>query len=62
MVSAAKIALFLEELNFPADKKQIIDYARENNAPEDVLDILQKMPEGKYYSMAGVLDSISKVA
>ncbi|MBE0447221.1 MAG: DUF2795 domain-containing protein [Actinobacteria bacterium] len=62
MVSAAKVSQFLEGINFPADKKQIIDYTRDNNAPQDVLNVLQQMPEGKYYSVAGVLESIGRAA
>jgi len=62
MVSTAKVYQFLEGIDFPADKKQIMDYARDNNAPQDVLNILQRLPEGKYYSMASVLDSIARAA
>lgn len=62
MVSSAKVSQFLEGVNFPADKNQIIDYAEKYNAPRDVLDVLHRMPEDKYYSIAGVLESISRAA
>ncbi|HZD59845.1 MAG TPA: DUF2795 domain-containing protein [Anaerolineae bacterium] len=62
MVSTAKVSQFLEGIDFPADKKRIVDYAREKNAPQDVLNVLERMPEGTYYSMAGVWDAMSKVA
>lgn len=62
MVSAAKVSQFLEGLDFPANKQQVIDFAMDNNAPQDVLDILRQMPEGKYFSMAGIWEAIGRAA
>ncbi len=62
MVSTAKISQFLEGLDFPANKQQIIDYAYDNNAPQDVLDMLKQLPEAIYYSMAGVWEAIGRAA
>ncbi|MHB8842212.1 MAG: DUF2795 domain-containing protein [Candidatus Aquicultor sp.] len=62
MVSAAKITHFLEGMSFPANKQQIIDYARDNNAPQDVVDMLQSMSDGTYYSIAGIWEAVGKAA
>lgn len=62
MVSTAKVMQFLEGINFPANRQQVIDYAKDNNAPQDVIEMLQRLPEGIYYSMAGVLDAIGQAA
>ena len=62
MVSTAKVSQFLEGLDFPVNKQQIIDFAMDNNAPQDVLDILRQMPEGRYFSMAGIWEAIGRVA
>ncbi|NCO65429.1 DUF2795 domain-containing protein [Candidatus Aquicultor secundus] len=62
VVSAAKITHFLEGMSFPANKQQIIDYAGDNNAPQDVLDMLHNMPEGTYYSLAGIWEAVGKAA
>lgn len=62
MVSTAKVSQFLEGIDFPANKQQIIDYAQNKNAPKDVMDALHRIPEGTYYSMAGVWDAIGEVA
>lgn len=62
VVSAAKITHFLEGMDFPANRQQIIDYARDNNAPPDVLDMLRHMPEGTYYSMAGIWEAVGRAA
>jgi hypothetical protein len=37
MVSNAVIAEVLKGLNFPADKKQCVDYAKKRNAPKEVI-------------------------
>jgi hypothetical protein len=44
----------LKGINFPADKQQMIDYAKKRNPPEEATEALNRMPNGKYYSMAGV--------
>lgn len=62
MVSTAKVSQFLQGIDFPASKQQILDYAKQNNAPQDVMSALSRIPEGTYYSMAGVWDAMSKVA
>lgn len=62
MVSTAKVSQYLEGIDFPANKQQLIDYAHDNDAPQDVLDILQKLPEGRYFSMAGVWEAIGMAA
>jgi Tfp pilus assembly protein PilN len=62
MVSRAKISQFLEGIDFPAGRQQIIEYAQNNNAPSDVLDMLEQLPDTVYYSIAGIWEAISKVA
>lgn len=64
MVSTASVSQYLEGLDFPASKEQVIDYAAEHNAPPDVLDALSDMPEpagDRFYSMAGVWDAVGEV-
>jgi hypothetical protein len=61
MVSVAAVAQYLEGLDFPATKKEILDYAEDRNAPPDVMEALQQMPEpigGKYYSIASIWDAV----
>ena len=61
MASIADISEYLEGLNFPATKREIIDYADDRSAPEEVLDALDLMPEpadGFYFSMTNVWDAV----
>jgi len=64
MVSAAVVSQYLEGLDFPATKREVIEYAEDRGAPPDVLDALERVPEpadGRYYSMAAVWDVMAEV-
>jgi hypothetical protein len=64
MVSTAVVSQYLEGLDFPAGKQEIIDYADDRQAPPDVINTLSRMPEpsdGMYYSMASVWDAMSNM-
>ena len=64
MVYTAAIAQYLEGLDFPALRDDILSYAEDRNASPDVMDALEKMPDspgGKYYSMAAVWDAVGQV-
>ena len=50
-----RIAEALKGIDFPADKHTCIDYAERNNAPDEVLDVIKRMPEIPYDDMADVL-------
>jgi len=62
VVSTAKVSQFLQGIDFPASKQQILDYAKQKSAPQDVMGALSRIPEGTYYSMAGVWDAMSEAA
>lgn len=65
MVSTATISQYLEGLDFPATKEEVLEYAEERSASSDVMDILRDMPEGtggKYYSMASIWDAAGQLA
>ena len=48
----------LAKVNFPADKQEIIDHAEGQGAHENVLDFLDKLPEGKLQSIEDVMAKI----
>lgn len=55
-----KVTLFLQRLDFPASKEQCIAYAREHNAPQDVLDALAKLPDDHYPNITTVWTHIEE--
>ncbi len=55
----AKVSKSLKGIHFPADKGKVLEFAKRNSAPEDVLSTIQHMPDGEYDSMAGVWHAVS---
>lgn len=60
-MSTAAISQYLEGIDFPADKRQIIAHVERRNAPELIVETLKKMPGEKYSSMAGIWHAVGKV-
>ncbi|MBW7849826.1 MAG: DUF2795 domain-containing protein [Rhodospirillales bacterium] len=52
------IAQSLAGIDFPANRSKIIEYAKKNNANQNLLDALQKMPDEQYTSMADVFKGV----
>lgn len=47
-VSAAQFARYMKSINFPADRDTIIQTARSNGAPENVMQYFNKLPSRQY--------------
>jgi hypothetical protein len=48
-------------MDFPASRSDIERQAKENGADEDVMDIIRKMPDQEYDSMADVTKGVGDV-
>ncbi|MDA8232142.1 MAG: DUF2795 domain-containing protein [Magnetospirillum sp.] len=48
----------LAGIDFPADKRKIVEYARAKNASKELCDALDHMPEAEYTSMADVFKGL----
>ena len=46
----AQIGPFIKDINYPADKKDIIQHAQNKNANTDVIDTLEELPNQKFNS------------
>ena len=60
MVSTAKVSHYLKGMHFPADKRQVVEYARQHDAPNDVVNVLEKIPNDTFDSMAGVWHAVGQ--
>lgn len=60
--SAAAVVDFLEGIQYPCSKGEIIDYVTRQGAPQMVVDALQRLPEEEYYNIAHVIDRFSSVS
>ncbi|MCR6633241.1 MAG: DUF2795 domain-containing protein [Magnetospirillum sp.] len=59
--SPSNILHHLKGVDFPTDKKSLLEQAQRNNAEGDILDIIKQLPDGQYQSMADVLKGVGKV-
>jgi hypothetical protein len=59
--SPAAIERYLKGINFPADKEDLVKHAQENQAPEDVLHVLNQFEEKEYHSVIDVSKEMSRI-
>jgi len=59
--SPSNIAHYLKGIDFPASKQDLIDYAVDNNAPDELIEVLQDMPDQQYQSMTDLMLSVAQV-
>lgn len=59
--SPVDVEKHLKGIHFPAGKRELISHARDRNAPENVLSVLQRMPEREYGSAADVAKGMGQI-
>jgi hypothetical protein len=60
-VSPALVEKYLAGIHFPAEKKKLIDKAKDKSAPDDVMDMLNKLPDKTYKSPIDITKEIGKI-
>jgi len=60
-ISVTEVTKSLKGVTFPADKDELLDYARESGAEEDVIEFMQEMPEEEFESMADVMGAFAGI-
>lgn len=56
--STHDVAQLLGGIDFPANKQKLVEYAKQHNANKELIDVLEKLPEEQYTSMADVFKGI----
>lgn len=51
----------LKGIKFPADKQDLIAHAQQNDAPEEVLSTLERMPDREYGNAADVAKGVGEI-
>ncbi|MHB1415784.1 MAG: DUF2795 domain-containing protein [Chloroflexota bacterium] len=62
MVSTATIAYYVRDLSFPCTKQECIQHVREQNAPPEVIDVLERMPDRPINNIADLWTEVGKAA
>jgi hypothetical protein len=60
-VSPAIVEKYLAGTRFPAEKKSLVNRATDKDAPEDVMDMLSKLPDRTYKSPIDIAKEIGKI-
>ncbi|NLF87685.1 DUF2795 domain-containing protein [Candidatus Bathyarchaeota archaeon] len=58
--SPAKIQHSLKGAHYPSTKSDLVNLAKRNNAPGDVMSVLDLIPEKEYISPAHVMKEVGK--
>lgn len=46
--SPANVQKYLKGIDYPAKKRQLMDQAKKNDAPQEVLQVLQQFPDKEF--------------
>jgi hypothetical protein len=60
-VLPAQLAHYLKGVEFPASKRDLKADARKNQAPRDILNFIDKLPEEQYRTMAEVMKAVGEI-
>lgn len=51
----------LKGIKFPANREDLIEHARQNDAPEEVLSTLEQMPDREFHNAADVAKGVGQI-
>lgn len=60
-VSVGEIQSYLGGIDYPKNKQELVDYARSQGAPQEVIDLLQKMEDQSFHDPTQVSQAIGKL-
>ncbi len=60
-VSVAQLQMYLKGIDYPANKQKLIQTAKSNNAPENVMSFLNRLPEREYRAPTEVEQEFGKM-
>jgi len=61
-VSTAQLAQYLKGIDFPANKQDIIETAKSNSAPDEIMTFMNELPDRSYDQPAEVEEEFSKIS
>lgn len=59
--SAAGVTASLKGISFPADRSGLVRQAKDNNATDEIIDLIRQLPDGNFDTMADVTKAIGEV-
>lgn len=59
-ITPAQVEKYLKGMEFPGHKDDLVQKARENRAPQQVIDIISRLPEKEYTKPTEITKEIGK--
>jgi hypothetical protein len=59
-INPVQLQKFLGGIDYPAEKEQIVETARDNDAPDDVVEFLERLPMDRFNSPNDVSEAAGK--
>lgn len=60
-VNPISVQKYLKGMDYPASKDELIDHAEEQGADDEVLDLLEQLPDEEYETPADVSKAIGQI-
>jgi hypothetical protein len=59
--SPANVQKYLRDVDYPATRTDLLDQARRNNAPDEVLDVIQRIPDHQFGGPQDVMKAYGEI-
>ncbi len=56
-----QVQKYLKGMNYPAQKKDLVQHAKVQNAPDDIMAVLKKLPDNEYKRPTDVAKGVSQI-
>lgn len=60
-VNPIQVQKYLKGEDYPTDKQELIRRAREEGAPDEIVSVLEQLPEKKYESVTDVTKELGNI-
>ena len=60
--TTSQLRAYLDDIIFPCSRREILECAEDNEAPDLLLDAIEDLPEGRYWSIGDILARIGRTA
>lgn len=60
-VTPPELQQYLKGMDYPAGKDDLMSKARENNAPEDVIELISRLPDQSFNTPVDVSKAVGKI-
>lgn len=60
-VSPAEVEKYLKGANYPSKKQDLVKHAEQQNAPQDIINVLRKMPDETFNKPMDVTKAIGEI-